>query len=100
MATELNLELDQALNSDHWSPSAFRIERLSTAGVPIGPGVYLWEKTLAISGTGSVDLTSRRSIADINGEEIGVFHDTIDESTIRRLAEIILESRLADLPPF
>ena len=94
-------ELLERLLEDHEALlPGFGLERLTIAGEPIGPSTYLWEERLTLQGSGDVGLDTRRSIADMSGEEIGEYRSTECEETVLGLVRLVRETGLDELPAF
>ena len=94
-------ELLERLLEDHEALlPGFGLERLTLAGEPIGPSTYLWEERLTLQGSGDVGLDTRRSIADMSGEEIGEYRSTECEETVLGLVRLVRETGLDELPAF
>jgi hypothetical protein len=92
--------LEKAIGGDDGLLAGFRLERRTLAGPYLGPNALMVEEHLTVTGSGDTDLLSRRSMADISGEEIGEFHVTRSREVVRALLRAVRQSGLEQTPVF
>lgn len=100
MSGSFNQALERVIEGDPEALLGFGLERHTTAGLRYPSGIFQWEERLAARGDGTAELLSRRSIAEVSGEEIGLYRQGLELDRASKLASLVRDTDLLGQPLF